>query len=76
MFVDFEFITRMLVGNLSYLLLVVSMTMTRMLALRIIAISSGVAGTAYTSSHCSAALRHGRSGRARNRASGYAKSEC
>lgn len=48
MLLEAEFITRMVVGNLSYLLLVVSMTMTRMLMLRIVAISSGIAGAAYS----------------------------
>jgi CRP-like cAMP-binding protein len=44
---DPEFITRMLVGNLGYVLLVVSMMMTRMLLLRIFAIASGIVGGAY-----------------------------
>jgi CRP-like cAMP-binding protein len=39
--------TRMLVGNASYVLLVVSMMMTRMLMLRIVAIGSGVSGAGY-----------------------------
>ena len=45
---DIEFITRMLVGNLEYLLLIISMLMTRMVLLRIFAISSGVVGGAYS----------------------------
>ena len=44
---DPEFITRMLVGNLGYVLLVASMMMTRMLLLRIFAIASGIVGGAY-----------------------------
>jgi CRP-like cAMP-binding protein len=44
---DPEFITRMLVGNLGYVLLVVSMMMTSMLLLRIFAIASGIVGGAY-----------------------------
>jgi hypothetical protein len=47
MLLEAEFITRMLVGNISYLLLVVSMTMTRMLMLRIVAIGSGISGAGY-----------------------------
>jgi hypothetical protein len=47
MLLDAEFVTRMLVGNVSYLLLVVSMMMTRMLMLRIVAISSGASGAVY-----------------------------
>jgi hypothetical protein len=38
----------MLVGNLEYLLLIISMMMTRMLMLRIFAISSGAVGGAYS----------------------------
>lgn len=45
---DIEFVTRMLVGNLEYLLLIISMLMTRMVLLRIFAISSGVVGGAYS----------------------------
>jgi hypothetical protein len=45
---DVEFITKMLVGNLEYLLLIISMMMTRMLMLRILAISSGAVGGAYS----------------------------
>ncbi len=44
---DLEFIIRMLVGNLGYVLLVVSMMMTRMLLLRVFAIASGIVGGAY-----------------------------
>jgi CRP-like cAMP-binding protein len=44
---DLEFIARMLVGNLGYVLLVVSMMMTRMLLLRVFAIASGIVGGAY-----------------------------
>jgi CRP-like cAMP-binding protein len=44
---DPDFITRMLVGNLGYVLLVVSMMMTRMLLLRVFAIASGIVGGAY-----------------------------
>src|SRR5262245_15730757 len=47
MLAEAEFLTRLLVGNISYLLLVVSMTMTRMLMLRIVAIGSGTSGAAY-----------------------------
>jgi CRP-like cAMP-binding protein len=39
--------TQLLVGNLDYVLLVISMMMTRMLLLRIFAIASGVVGAAY-----------------------------
>jgi hypothetical protein len=44
---DADFINRLIVGNLSYVLLVISMMMTRMLLLRLIAIGSGMAGLAY-----------------------------
>ena len=44
---DLEFISRMLVGNLGYVLLVVSMMMTSMLLLRVFAIASGIVGGAY-----------------------------
>src|SRR6266705_2177195 len=44
---DLEFVTRMLVGNLGYVLLIVSMMMTRMLLLRVFAIASGIVGGAY-----------------------------
>lgn len=45
---DVDFITRLLVGNLSYVLLVISMMMTRMLLLRLVAIGSGLAGLVYS----------------------------
>ena len=44
MSIDPEFAMRLLVGNLSYLLLIISMTMTRIVPLRMVAIGSGVAG--------------------------------
>jgi len=44
---DAEFIIRMLVGNLGYVLLVASMMMTRMVLLRVFAIASGIVGGAY-----------------------------
>jgi CRP-like cAMP-binding protein len=44
---DPEFIIRMLVGNLGYVLLVVSMMMTRMMLLRVFAAASGIVGGAY-----------------------------
>src|SRR5262245_65878246 len=43
-----ELITRLFVGNLEYVLLIISMMMTRMLMLRVVAISSGVAGASYS----------------------------
>src|SRR6266566_2161287 len=43
-----EFITRFIVGDLEYVLLIISMLMTRMLMLRAVAVSSGVAGAAYS----------------------------
>ena len=43
-----EILTRLLVGDLVYVLLIVSMLMTRMLMLRAIAVSSGVAGATYS----------------------------
>jgi hypothetical protein len=43
-----EMITRFFVGDLEYVLLIISMLMTRMLMLRIIAVSSGVAGATYS----------------------------
>ena len=43
-----ELITRLFVGNLEYVLLIISMLMTRMLMLRIFAISSGAAGASYS----------------------------
>jgi hypothetical protein len=42
-----DIVTMLLVGNISYLLLIVSMMMTRMLMLRIVAIGSGVSGGIY-----------------------------
>jgi len=44
---DADFINRLMVGNLSYVLLVISMMMTRMLLLRVVAIGSGLTGLAY-----------------------------
>ena len=43
-----EIFTRFFVGNLEYVLLIISMMMTRMLMLRVVAVSSGVAGTSYS----------------------------
>ena len=43
-----EFIKRLLVGNIEYILLVISMMMTRMVWLRSLAIASGVAGFIYS----------------------------
>jgi hypothetical protein len=43
-----EIITRVFVGNVEYALLIISMLMTRMLMLRIFAISSGIAGASYS----------------------------
>ena len=43
-----EIITRFLVGDLEYVLLIVSMLMTRMIMLRIVAVSSGLAGASYS----------------------------
>src|SRR5947199_4366656 len=43
-----EIITRIFVGDLEYVRLIISMLMTRMLMLRMIAVSSGVAGAAYS----------------------------
>jgi hypothetical protein len=47
MHIDAEIAARLMVGNLSYLLLVISMLMTRMLPLRLVAIGSGAAGVSY-----------------------------
>jgi hypothetical protein len=47
MHLDAEMAARLLVGNLSYLLLIISMMMTRMLPLRLVAIGSGAAGAGY-----------------------------
>lgn len=43
-----EILTRLLVGNLTWVLLIISMMMTRILMLRVVAISSGVAGMSYS----------------------------
>lgn len=43
-----EIITKLFVGDLEYVLLIISMLMTRMLMLRMIAVSSGVAGATYS----------------------------
>jgi len=48
MHLDSAFINRLLVGNIEYILLVISMMMTRMVWLRILAIASGVAGFTYS----------------------------
>jgi hypothetical protein len=48
MHLDSEFINRLLVGNIEYILLVISMMMTRMIWLRSLAIASGVAGFIYS----------------------------
>jgi hypothetical protein len=45
--INAEIAARLLVGNLSYLLLIISMLMTRMLPLRLVAIGSGAAGASY-----------------------------
>ena len=45
---NYEIISRFFVGNLEYVLLIISMLMTRMLMLRMLAISSGVAGASYS----------------------------
>jgi hypothetical protein len=44
---DADFIYRLFVGNLSYILLVISMMMTRMLLLRLVAIGAGLTGVTY-----------------------------
>lgn len=44
---NFDFVTKLLVGNITYLLLIISMMMTRMSMLRIVAIGSGVSGGIY-----------------------------
>ena len=41
-------LTRYFVGNLEYVLLIASMLMTRMLLLRVLAISSGLVGASYS----------------------------
>jgi len=43
-----EIITRFVVGDLEYVLLIVSMLMTRIIMLRAVAVSSGVAGATYS----------------------------
>ena len=48
MHLDPEFIKRLLVGNIEYILLVISMMMTQMIWLRSLAIASGVAGFVYS----------------------------
>ena len=48
MHLDPEFIKRLLVGNIEYILLVISMMMTQMVWLRSLAIASGVAGFIYS----------------------------
>lgn len=45
--INFDLFTMLFVGNVSYLLLTVSMLMTRMLMLRIVAIGSGISGGIY-----------------------------
>jgi hypothetical protein len=45
---DSDFLNRLLVGNIEYILLVISMMMTRMIWLRRLAIASGVAGFVYS----------------------------
>ena len=42
-----DLLTMLLIGNISYLLLIISMMMTRMLMLRIVAIGSGISGGIY-----------------------------
>jgi hypothetical protein len=44
---NLDFFTMLFVGNISYLLLTISMMMTRMLTLRIVAIGSGISGGIY-----------------------------
>ena len=46
--VDATFMSQFMVGNLTYVLLIISMLMTRMLWLRIFAIAAGVVGAVYT----------------------------
>jgi len=46
--VDATFMSQLMVGNLTYVLLIISMLMTRMLWLRIFAIAAGVVGAVYT----------------------------
>lgn len=44
---SFDLFTMLFVGNISYLLLTISMLMTRMSILRIVAIGSGISGGIY-----------------------------
>src|SRR3977135_190167 len=46
--VESLFLSQLLVGNLTYVLLIVSMLMTRMIWLRIFAIGAGIVGATYT----------------------------
>ncbi len=48
MHIDSALLNRLLVGNIEYILLVISMMMTNMLWLRLLAIASGVAGFIYS----------------------------
>jgi hypothetical protein len=45
--ISFDVFTMLFVGNISYLLLTISMLMTRMSILRIVAIGSGISGGIY-----------------------------
>jgi cyclic nucleotide-binding protein len=45
--INFDLLTMLFVGNISYLLLTISMMMTRMMMLRIVAIGSGISGGIY-----------------------------
>ncbi|MGA8562376.1 MAG: hypothetical protein WB685_23515, partial [Pseudolabrys sp.] len=45
--INFDLLTMLFVGNISYLLLTISVMMTRMLMLRIVAIGSGISGGIY-----------------------------
>ena len=45
--INFDLLTMLFVGNISYLLLTISMMMTRMLMLRTVAIGSGISGGIY-----------------------------
>lgn len=45
---DGTFVSQLVVGNLTYILLIVSMLMTRMFWLRVFAIGAGTVGSAYT----------------------------
>src|SRR5262245_51584217 len=46
--VDGNFAAQLVVGNLTYVLLIISMLMTRMFWLRVFAIAAGVVGAVYT----------------------------